>query len=134
MRISDWSSDVCSSDLLVAERGAAFVSATIGIKLHDREDHAAYLASWLQALRNDKRCIFTAARLAQDASDWLLSRLAVETAPELDEPALAPPRPGPDEGRDVAARLAMAPKTRPAPSMAAVRATFSISPHFRGYT
>src|SRR3546814_3973867 len=64
MRISDWSSDVCSSDL-----GAAFVSVTIGIKLHDREDHAAYLASWLQALRNDKRCIFTAARLAQDASD-----------------------------------------------------------------
>ena len=70
-----------------AELGAAFVSATIGIKLHDREDHAAYLASWLQALRNDKRCIFTAARLAQDASDWLLSRMAVETAPELDEAA-----------------------------------------------
>src|SRR3546814_5907802 len=99
MRISDWSSDVCSSDLslistkredyareeLVAELGAAFVSATIGIKLHDREDHAAYLASWLQALRNDKRCIFTAARLAQDASDWLLSRLAVETAPRSEE-------------------------------------------------
>ena len=32
----------------VAELGAAFVSATIGIKLHDREDHAAYLASWLK--------------------------------------------------------------------------------------
>ena len=47
---------------LVAELGAAFVSATIGIKLHDREDQAAYLANWLQALRNDKRCIFTAAR------------------------------------------------------------------------
>src|SRR3546814_2011730 len=125
MRISDWSSDVCSSDLslistkredyareeLVAELGAAFVSATIGIKLHDREDHAAYLASWLQALRNDKRCIFTAARLAQDASDWLLSRMAVETAPELDAPACAPPRPGPDEGRDVAGRLASAPRS-----------------------
>src|SRR3546814_7870470 len=94
MRISDWSSDVCSSDLslistkredyareeLVAELGAAFVSATIGIKLHDREDHAAYLASWLQALRNDKRCIFTAARLAQDASDWLLSRSEEHTS------------------------------------------------------
>ena len=32
----------------VAELGAAFVSATIGIKLHDREDHAAYLANWLK--------------------------------------------------------------------------------------
>ncbi|KAK0361194.1 hypothetical protein LTR94_024319 [Friedmanniomyces endolithicus] len=72
---------------LVAELGAAFVSATIGIKLHDREDHAAYLANWLQALRNDKKCIFTAARLAQDASDWLLSRMAVETAPELEAAA-----------------------------------------------
>src|SRR3546814_13264713 len=81
------------------------------MKLHDREDHAAYLASWLQALRNDKRCIFTAARLAQAASDWLLSRLAVETAPELDEPACAPPRPGPDECPAAAAPLASAPKT-----------------------
>lgn len=70
-----------------AELGAAFVSATIGIKLHDREDHAAYLANWLQALRNDKKCIFTAARLAQDASDWLLSRMAVETVAELEEAA-----------------------------------------------
>ena len=70
-----------------AELGAAFISATIGIKLHDREDLAAYLASWLQALRNDKKCIFTAARLAQDASDWLLSRMAVENAADMDEAA-----------------------------------------------
>ena len=61
---------------LVAELGAAFVSGAIGIKLHDREDHAAYLASWLQALRNDKRCIFTAATQAQAAADWLLSRMS----------------------------------------------------------
>src|SRR3546814_1165096 len=54
----------------IAELGAAFVSGAIGIKLHDREDHAAYLANWLSALRNDKRCIFTAATQAQAASDW----------------------------------------------------------------
>lgn len=72
---------------LVAELGAAFVSGAIGIKLHDREDHAAYLASWLQALRNDKRCIFTAATQAQAAADWLLSRMAIDTAPELEEAA-----------------------------------------------
>lgn len=69
---------------LVAEMGAAFVSGAIGIKLHDREDHAAYLANWLQALRNDKRAIFTAATQAQAAADWLLSRMAIETAPELE--------------------------------------------------
>ena len=72
---------------LVAELGAAFISGAIGIKLHDREDHAAYLASWLQALRNDKRCIFTAATQAQAAADWLLSRMAINTAPELEEAA-----------------------------------------------
>jgi antirestriction protein ArdC len=72
---------------LVAELGAAFVSGAIGIKLHDREDHAAYLANWLSALRNDKRCIFTAATQAQAAADWLLSRMAIETAPEMDEAA-----------------------------------------------
>lgn len=72
---------------LVAELGAAFVSGAIGIKLHDREDHAAYLASWLQALRNDKRCIFTAAAQAQTAADWLLSRMAIEAVPDLEEAA-----------------------------------------------
>jgi len=72
---------------LVAELGAAFVSGAIGIKLHDREDHAAYLASWLQALRSDKRCIFTAATQAQAAADWLLSHMAIEVASELDEGA-----------------------------------------------
>lgn len=72
---------------LVAELGAAFVSGAIGIKLHDREDHAAYLSSWLQALRNDKRCIFTAARQAQDAADWLLSHMGAEQAAALEEAA-----------------------------------------------
>jgi antirestriction protein ArdC len=63
---------------LVAELGAAFVSGAIGIKLHDREDHAAYLSGWLQALRNDKRCIFTAATQAQAAADWLLGHMGAE--------------------------------------------------------
>lgn len=66
---------------LVAELGAAFISGAIGIKLHDREDHAAYLANWLQALRNDKRCIFIAAKQAQAAADWLLSRMSAEVIP-----------------------------------------------------
>ena len=72
---------------LVAELGAAFVSGAIGIKLHDREDHAAYLASWLQALRNDKRCIFTAATQAQAAADWLLSLMGTESVAQMEEAA-----------------------------------------------
>lgn len=72
---------------LVAELGAAFISGAIGIKLHDREDHAAYLANWLQTLRSDKRAIFTAATQAQAAADWLLSSMAIETASQLEEAA-----------------------------------------------
>ena len=56
---------------LVAELGAAFISAELGIKLEDREDHSAYIASWLKALKNDKRCIFRASAHAQRAVNYL---------------------------------------------------------------
>ena len=72
---------------LVAELGAAFISGAIGIKLHDREDHAAYLANWLQTLRSDKRAIFTAATQAQAAADWLLARMGAENVQQMDEAA-----------------------------------------------
>jgi antirestriction protein ArdC len=56
---------------LVAELGAAFLCADIGITPVVREDHAAYLAHWLQVLKEDKRAIFTAAAHAQRAADTL---------------------------------------------------------------
>lgn len=36
-----------------------------------RPDHAAYIASWLNVLKNDKRFIFTAAAHAQRAANYL---------------------------------------------------------------
>ena len=56
---------------LVAELGAAFLCADLGITPEVREDHAAYLASWLTVLRNDKRAIVQAAAHAQKALDCL---------------------------------------------------------------
>jgi antirestriction protein ArdC len=56
---------------LVAELGSAFLAADIGITPEVREDHAAYIASWLKVLKNDKRFIFTAAAHAQRAVDYL---------------------------------------------------------------
>ena len=47
--------------------------ADLGITPEVREDHAAYIASWLQVLKNDKRLIFTAAAHAQRAADYLHS-------------------------------------------------------------
>ena len=50
---------------LVAELGAAFLCADLGLELHPREDHASYIAGWLQVLKDDRRFIFTAAAYAQ---------------------------------------------------------------------
>ena len=55
---------------LVAEMGSAFLTNYAGLSGHVH--HASYIDSWLQALRNDKRLIFTAASLAQKAADYLL--------------------------------------------------------------
>ena len=56
---------------LVAELGSAFLCADIEITPEVRDDHAAYIASWLKALKDDKRLIFTAAAHAQRAADYL---------------------------------------------------------------
>jgi antirestriction protein ArdC len=58
---------------LCAELGAAFLCADLEITPEVREDHAAYIATWLKALRDDKRLIFTAAAHAQRAADYLHS-------------------------------------------------------------
>ena len=42
----------CAREELVAELGAAFLSADLGITPGVRDDHAAYLASWLTVLQN----------------------------------------------------------------------------------
>jgi antirestriction protein ArdC len=58
---------------LVAELGSAFLCAQLGLENEPRQDHAAYLASWLRVLKDDKRAIFTAASKAQAAADYLQS-------------------------------------------------------------
>ena len=56
---------------LVAELGAAFLCADLGITNEPRADHAAYVASWLEVLNDDRRAIFTAAARANDAVAFL---------------------------------------------------------------
>jgi antirestriction protein ArdC len=58
---------------LVAELGAAFLCAQLNIENHPREDHARYLSSWLKVLKNDKKAIFTAAKHAQAAVNYIAS-------------------------------------------------------------
>jgi antirestriction protein ArdC len=56
---------------LVAELGAAFLCVDLQLTPELRPDHAAYIDSWLKALKSDSRVIFTAAAHAQRACDWL---------------------------------------------------------------
>ena len=67
---------------LVAEIGSAFLCCDLGITPESREDHAAYIQSWLTVLKNDTRAIFTAASHAQKAADFLKN-----LQPQAQEPA-----------------------------------------------
>jgi antirestriction protein ArdC len=80
-----WGDAGYAAEELVAELGAAFLCADLGITPEPREDHASYLASWLKVLQDDKRAIFTAAGHAQKAADFLHG---------LQVPSLAAKRPG----------------------------------------
>ncbi len=62
-------------DELCAELGAVFIMGDLGI-VADVENSAAYLQSWIAALRNDKRFIFEAASLAQKAAESIAERAA----------------------------------------------------------
>jgi len=57
---------------LVAELGAAFQCAHLGITSEPRLDHAQYINNWLDVLKSDKKAIFTAAAKAQEATSFLL--------------------------------------------------------------
>lgn len=62
---------------LVAELSSVFMAAEIGVN-HDirrHENHAAYLDSWLQALKNDKTLIFSAAQKASKATEYQMGHL-----------------------------------------------------------
>lgn len=62
---------------LVAELGSIFMSAQLGIS-HDsksHENHAAYMKSWLSALKNDKNFIFWAAQKASKSVEYQMGHV-----------------------------------------------------------
>ncbi len=69
-----WGDEGYAREELVAELGAAFLCADLGLELEPRPDHASYIDSWLQVLKDDRRFIFTAAAHAQRAADCLHGR------------------------------------------------------------
>ncbi|MBC3216987.1 ArdC family protein [Serratia fonticola] len=57
---------------LVAEIGSAFLCAELGIQ--GDVQHESYIASWLKALKEDKKVIFQASRFAREAFEYLILR------------------------------------------------------------
>lgn len=68
-----WGDEGYAKEELVAELGAAFLCADLGLTPEPGADHAAYIQSWLTVLKDDKRAIFAAASHAQKAADYLHS-------------------------------------------------------------
>lgn len=68
---------------LVADMGSAFLCETLGIR-SDLENHASYLAYWMDIIRNDNKAFFKAFSLAQSAADLLLDNAGMLTATESD--------------------------------------------------
>lgn len=86
-----------AAEELVAELGAAFLCADLGLANEPRPDHAAYAASWIKVLKGDKRAIFTAAAKAQQAVDFahdLQPQPRGEPEPEEEPTTLVPTKAG----------------------------------------
>jgi len=74
---------------LVAELGASFIAAEWGLS-YKLENHAAYISSWLKALKNDPAYIVEASKLASKAVKFIAEQLAnwdiqSQTKSSLDE-------------------------------------------------
>lgn len=57
---------------LIAELGSAFLAGHFGFIDATVENHASYLAAWIKVLKNDKSAIFTAAKHASAAYEYVL--------------------------------------------------------------
>lgn len=68
------SDSVRANEELIAELGSSFLCAKAGLPYTTQ--HAAYIKTWLVALKNDKKAIFKAAARAREASEFLLGKLA----------------------------------------------------------
>jgi antirestriction protein ArdC len=76
--LAAFGTEVYSKEELVAEMSAAFLCGHCGIEQATVPNSAAYIASWLKQLKNDRRLVVHAAAAAQKAADFILDRQFVE--------------------------------------------------------
>jgi antirestriction protein ArdC len=59
---------------LVAEMGASFLCGIAGIENQTINNSAAYIAAWLEHLRNDRKLVVQAASAANKAANYILGK------------------------------------------------------------
>ena len=75
---SPFGSQSYSQEELVAEMGAAFLCGQVGIVERTIDNSAAYIKSWLERLKDDRKLVIYAAAQAQKAADFILNRQPAE--------------------------------------------------------
>jgi antirestriction protein ArdC len=73
LEASKQGSPTYAKEELTAELTAAFLCAITGIQQETIQNSAAYIESWLSALKNDKTLVLKAAAQAQKAADFILN-------------------------------------------------------------
>ena len=79
--------DAYAFEELVAEIGASFLCADLGLLPATLTDHAIYLKSWIKVLKNDKKAIFTAASQASKAHQFIMSKVGAVESDQIQEAA-----------------------------------------------
>jgi antirestriction protein ArdC len=100
---------------LRAELASVFMAAELGVP-HDPANHAAYVGSWIKALREDKNEIFRAAYEASTATDFVLSldrEVSRATAVDLADSGAAGPLERPDSRFGASTQIGVADTANP---------------------
>ncbi len=77
-----WGDEGYAKEELVAELGSCFLGAVLGFEPVTKEDHSAYIQSWLKVLKNDNRFIIHAASQAQKAVEYITGMQSKEASPK----------------------------------------------------
>ena len=85
VQTGSFGSEDYAKEELVAEIGATFLCADLGITSEPRADHAQYLNAWIKELKHDKRLIVQAASKAGKAAEYLHSLQPGAAEEEHDE-------------------------------------------------
>jgi len=71
---SNFATGSYAKEELIAEMGAAFLCGRAGIENKTIDNSAAYVAGWLERLKNDRKLVVQAASAAHKAADYILGK------------------------------------------------------------